>query len=87
MTGVLGCAGPCCEPGLAPRGHEFAETETGIIPNGGWRDKNGAENADKCARVSRGPGASASVSLNGKAFPVQSLWSNASNGGSCVSGF
>ena len=67
-------------------GHEFAETETDIFPNGGWLDKNGAENADKCAWIGSGQGASASVSLNGKSFHVQSLWSNAFNGnkGGCV---
>jgi hypothetical protein len=67
-------------------GHEFAETETDIFPNGGWLDRNGAENADKCAWISTGQGASASVALNGKSFPVQSLWSNAFNGnrGGCV---
>ena len=79
--------------GLGPKagitivgGHEFAETETDIFPNGGWLDKNGAENADKCARISSGQGASASVSLNGTRFPVQSLWSNAfdNNAGGCV---
>jgi hypothetical protein len=62
-------------------GHEFAETETDIYPNGGWLDSRGAENGDKCAWISSGQGASASVSLNGTSFPVQSLWSNAFNGG------
>jgi hypothetical protein len=67
-------------------GHEFAETETDIYPNGGWLDSKGAENGDKCAWISSGQGASASVSLNGTSFPVQSLWSNAFNGnrGGCV---
>ena len=67
-------------------GHEFAETETDIFPNGGWLDKNGSENGDKCAWISSGQGASASVSLNGANYPVQSLWSNALNGGAggCV---
>ena len=67
-------------------GHEFAETETDIFPNGGWLDGSGAENGDKCAWISSGQGASASVSLNGTSFPVQSLWSNAfnSNAGGCV---
>jgi serine protease len=70
-------------------GHEFAETETDIFPNGGWLDRNGAENADKCAWIGSGQGASASVSLNGKSFPVQSLWSNAFNGnkGGCVNSY
>jgi serine protease len=67
-------------------GHEFAETETDIFPNGGWLDGNGAENGDKCAWVSSGQGASANVSMNRATFPVQSLWSNAfnSNAGGCV---
>ena len=67
-------------------GHEFAETETDIFPNGGWLDSGGAENGDKCAWISSGQGASANVSLNGTSFPVQSLWSNAFNSGAggCV---
>jgi hypothetical protein len=70
-------------------GHEFAETETDIYPNGGWLDSAGAENADKCAWISSGQGASSSESLNGKSFPVQSLWSNAfnSNQGGCVQSY
>ena len=67
-------------------GHEFAETETDIFPNGGWLDGSGAENGDKCAWISSGQGASANVNMNGASFPVQSLWSNAynSNTGGCV---
>lgn len=70
-------------------GHEFAETETDIFPNGGWLDGSGAENGDKCAWIGSGQGASASVSLGGASFPVQSLWSNAFNGGAggCVLSF
>jgi serine protease len=70
-------------------GHEFAETETDIFPNGGWLDSRGAENGDKCAWISSGQGASASVSLNGTSFPVQSLWSNAFNNGAggCVNSY
>ena len=80
--------------GLGPKagitiveGHEMAETITDQYPNGGWLDKNGAENGDKCAWITTGnAGASASVSFNGTSFPVQSLWSNAanSNSGGCV---
>ena len=67
-------------------GHEMAETITDQFPNGGWLDRNGEENGDKCAWITTGsPGASASVSLNGTSFPVQSLWSNASSG--CVVNF
>ena len=63
-------------------GHEFAETETDIFPNGGWLDSGGAENGDKCAWISSGQGASAKVSMGGATFPVQSLWSNATS--NCV---
>ena len=67
-------------------GHEYAETISDQFPNGGWLDSGGAENGDKCAWISSGQGASASVSMNGASFPVQSLWSNAFNGGAggCV---
>jgi hypothetical protein len=68
-------------------GHEMAETETDQFPNGGWLDSSGSENGDKCAWISSGQGASASVTFpNGSSFPVQSLWSNAfnSNAGGCV---
>jgi hypothetical protein len=79
--------------GLGPKagitivgGHEFAETETDIFPNGGWLDSSGAENGDKCAWISSGQGASANITLSTGTFAVQSLWSNAFNGGSggCV---
>ena len=64
-------------------GHEFAETETDIFPNGGWLDSQGAENGDKCAWISgTGPGASQNVTFApGVTLAVQSLWSNAANGG------
>jgi hypothetical protein len=67
-------------------GHEMAETITDQYPNGGWLDRNGAENADKCAWIQSGQGASASVNLNGTNYPVQSLWSNHFNSdkGGCV---
>ena len=67
-------------------GHEFAETETDIFPNGGWLDRNGAENGDKCAWISSGQGASANIKLATGTFAVQSLWSNAfnANSGGCV---
>jgi hypothetical protein len=67
-------------------GHELAETITDQYPNGGWLDRNGSENGDKCAWITSGQGASANVSLGGTNFPVQSLWSNAfnSNNGGCV---
>ena len=67
-------------------GHELAETITDQFPNGGWLDGSGAENGDKCAWISSGQGASASIRLSTGSFPVQSLWSNAFNGGAggCV---
>ena len=67
-------------------GHEFAETETDIFPNGGWLDGNGSENGDTCAWIASGQGASANITLSTGTFPVQSLWSNAFNSGAggCV---
>jgi hypothetical protein len=57
-------------------GHEYAETVTDQNPAGGWTDSAGAENADKCAWVSTGPGASTNVSLTTGTFAMQSTWSN-----------
>lgn len=70
-------------------GHEFAETESDIYPSSGWIDRNGGENGDKCAWINSGQGAMANVSMNGASFPVQSLWSNAFNGGKgdCVQSY
>jgi len=67
-------------------GHELAETITDQFPNGGWLDSGGAENGDKCAWISSGQGASANITLSTGTFPVQTLWSNASNSGAgaCV---
>ncbi|HEU5398384.1 MAG TPA: hypothetical protein VFV77_03820 [Gammaproteobacteria bacterium] len=67
-------------------GHEIGEAATDQFPNGGWLDGSGAENGDKCAWISSGQGASADVTMNGVSYPVQSLWSNAFNGGAggCV---
>jgi hypothetical protein len=68
-------------------GHELAETMTDQFPNGGWLDRNGAENGDKCAWLQTGQqGASANVTMKGNPYPVQSLWSNAfnNNNGGCV---
>lgn len=62
-------------------GHELAETISDQFPSTGWLDSRGAENADKCAWISSGQGASANVSLSGHTYAVQSLWSNAFNGG------
>ena len=63
-------------------GHEMAETITDQFPSSGWLDSSGEEIGDKCAWISSGQGASAKVTLaDGLVFPVQSLWSNAFNGG------
>jgi hypothetical protein len=75
-------------------GHEFAETETDIYPNGGWLDGKGSENGDKCAWLSgTQQGASTNVRLSSDpaapTFAVQSLWSNAANAGrgGCVTSY
>lgn len=70
-------------------GHELAETISDQFPSSGWTDSSGAENGDKCAWISSGQGASANVSFSSGTFPVQSLWSNAFNGGAggCVLSF
>jgi serine protease len=67
-------------------GHEYAETITDPFPNSGWLDSRGAENGDKCAWISSGQGAAANINLGGSSYAVQSLWSNAFNGGTggCV---
>jgi serine protease len=67
-------------------GHELAETITDQYPSTGWLDGSGAENGDKCAWISSGQGAAANTTLSTGTFPVQSLWSNAFNGGAggCV---
>jgi hypothetical protein len=68
-------------------GHEMAETITDQFPSTGWTDSTGSEIGDKCAWITSGQGASADVTLtNGTSVPVQSLWSNAFNGGAggCV---
>ena len=78
--------------GLGPKagitivgGHELAETITDQFPNGGWLDSGGAENGDKCAWIATGQvGASATITISTGTFPVQSLWSNGTNGGSCA---
>jgi serine protease len=71
-------------------GHEIAEAITdpgaeeqaGLIQNGAWFDYQGWENGDKCAWVGDGlqiPGAPFNmVGNDGRAYPVQTLWSNQS---------
>jgi hypothetical protein len=62
-------------------GHEYSEVITDQFPAGGWTDLQGEENADKCAWISSGQGASTNIALSTGSFPVQSTWSNAFNGG------
>ena len=57
-------------------GHEYAETITDQNPAGGWTDSSGEENADKCAWISPGTGASQNISLSTGSFAVQSTWGN-----------
>ncbi len=82
-------------------GHEIAETLTdpgaessiGLVQNGGWFDYQGWEIGDKCAWVGDGlqvPGAPFNMIGNdGRAYPVQTLWSNKSLSGVgyCSQGF
>ncbi len=57
-------------------GHEYSEAETDPHPSSGWVDRNGAENADKCAWSS----SSGNISFGGHQFAVQPTWSNANSG-------
>ena len=57
-------------------GHEYAETITDQFPAGGWTDIQGQENADKCAWISSGTGASQNITLGTGSFAVQSTWGN-----------
>jgi hypothetical protein len=82
-------------------GHEIAETLTdpgaestaGLVQYGAWFDYQSWEIGDKCAWVGDGlqiPGAPFNMIGNdGRAYPVQTLWSNRSlNGvGYCSQGF
>jgi hypothetical protein len=63
-------------------GHEYSEVITDQIPSGGWTDFQGQENADKCAWISSGQGASQNITLSTGSFPVQSTWGNDFNNGS-----
>ena len=42
-------------------GHELTETMTAPFPSTGWIDAGDAENADTCAWISSGRGASANI--------------------------
>lgn len=54
-------------------GHELSETVTDPR-DGGWWDRSGAENADKCAWTFSGH-----VTIGGEAWLIQGNWSNAAN--------
>jgi serine protease len=66
-------------------GHEYSETVTDQNPAGGWTNQQllstygGEENADECAWISSGQGASANVSMATGTFAMQSTWSNDTN--------
>ncbi|MEO6701607.1 MAG: hypothetical protein ABI140_03200 [Jatrophihabitantaceae bacterium] len=60
-------------------GHEYSETITDQNPAGGWTASSGQENADECAWISSGQGASANVSMGNGSYPMQSTWSNDTN--------
>jgi len=57
-------------------GHEYSEAETDPFPSSGWVDRQGAENADKCAWSA----SSANVHLGSRDYAVQPTWSNAIGG-------
>ncbi|MHB8573603.1 MAG: hypothetical protein ACYDAY_11735 [Candidatus Dormibacteria bacterium] len=67
-------------------GHEYGESLTDPTPSSGWVDANGQETGDKCAWITSGQGAAQDFTFSTGTFAVQSLWSNAFNGGSggCV---
>jgi serine protease len=60
-------------------GHEYSETITDQNPPGGWLASSGQENADECAWISSGQGASANVAMATGTFAMQSTWSNDTN--------
>ncbi|MGZ4601371.1 hypothetical protein [Oryzihumus sp.] len=66
-------------------GHEYAETISDQNPAGGWTNQvsgssyNGQENADECAWISSGQGASANVTMGNGTYAMQSTWSNDTN--------
>lgn len=68
-------------------GHEYAEAVTDPDnldgTQDGWNDASTEENGDKCAWMN-----TQNITLGGKYFAVQPLWSNEANGGqgSCVIG-
>jgi hypothetical protein len=65
-------------------GHEYAETITDQNPAGGWTNHQnnsygGEENADECAWISSGQGASGNVTMGNGTYTEQSTWSNDTN--------
>jgi len=62
-------------------GHEYSEAETDPFPSSGWVDRQGAENADKCAWSSK----SANISLGSHVYAVQPTWDNSISGCPTVS--
>jgi serine protease len=58
-------------------GHEYAETITDQFPAGGWTDRSGYENADKCAWVGvGGTGGAQDVTFSTGSFAMQGTYSN-----------
>ena len=57
-------------------GHEYSEAETDPFPSSGWVDRQGAENADKCAWTAL----SGNIHLGSHDYAVQPTWSNAIGG-------
>lgn len=63
-------------------GHEYAETVTDQNPAGGWTDRSGAENGDKCAwRTPGTSGGAGNLSLPTGTFAMQSTWANDASSG------
>ncbi|TAL85304.1 MAG: PKD domain-containing protein [Rhodanobacter sp.] len=66
-------------------GHEYAETVTDQNSAGGWTNhvtgsaNSGQENADECAWISSGQGATANVTMGNGTYAMQSSWSNDTN--------
>ena len=61
-------------------GHEYAETITDQNPIGGWFNTSlNQENADECAWISSGQGASGDITMATGTFAMQSTWSNDTN--------
>ena len=83
-----GCGQSYVNPGSAglldglsiTAGHEYAETITDPISEGGWIDSTEMEMADKCAWTGvGGTGGAQNVAFATGSFPMQGLWSNDSS--------